>query len=278
MLDGRRRPAVGRGVEVAERVRAHEPLVARARHEVRLHSAHVERQGAERLGGVHHQRRPRLPGPGADPREIEEPAVGPVDVRQRDHRHPLVEFGQHRPRPVAVLGARDEPDLAARAPRLVGPGVDVRGELLGGEQDHLPHPERHVVRGEREAVARRGGEGHGVGPRPEQFRPGGAQRLRVFEEVVDGDLPGARLPPEAGGPRLHHAVEHWRHVGAVQVGDIPRDVEEMPLGRDHGAGREAGVIRGRARRASRAPGGPRSRPSTRCPFRRIPARRAWGRR
>jgi hypothetical protein len=70
-------------VHEADAVGTEQPLVGAGDQEVRAYLGDVERQGPERLYGVHHERGPYLPGPPAHPDEVHERAVRPVAVGQR---------------------------------------------------------------------------------------------------------------------------------------------------------------------------------------------------
>ena len=225
---------VGGRVEPAEGVGAEEPLVGGAGGEVRADPLQIDRQRPERLRQVHDQRGAHLPRPAADPLQVEDRAVGPTDLRKRDHRHPVVEMLQHRPGPVAVLRTGDEARLAPGAARPLGPGIDIRGELLRRQQHPAAGPHRERGGGEGEPVTGAGGERHLVGAGAEQRGPGGPERLAVVEEVVGADLPGTGLGAEAGLAGGDHGVHQRRQVGAVQEGDFARQVEAVPLvGQSH---------------------------------------------
>ena len=219
-------------VEKAERVRTHQPLVARRRRIGGPHALEVDGQGADGLGEVERERAPCLAHALTDDVEIEERSVRPAAVRQRRDGGALVDCVEHRPGQVAVRGI-DGAHLGPGAGRRRPPRIDVGGKLLCEQDDGPTGAERQVPRRCGHAVARGRDDRDVTGAGVDDARIEVTRVVDLGEEVGSGNLPRSRLAAHAPIPRLDDRMHERRHVGAVEIRDVVRQVEEVALARDH---------------------------------------------
>ncbi|SHK62085.1 hypothetical protein SAMN05216499_101190 [Actinacidiphila paucisporea] len=203
---------LGTDGEEARPVRRDEPLVAVADDVVVRRG--VQRQPADRLGGVDQGAGAVYGGGGADRREVGDPPVGGLRGADRDERGP-------RPHRAGDVLQRDEPQPQ------VGPG----GEGLHQGAEVLLIGDDLGARGERggdeaDAAGDRAGQGDLGERRPGDAGEGGAG-------LGDGGLVTAGVGPP-GGPRVE---------GAAQGGDRTGRGEGVGGGVEP-AGREVGVFGG----------------------------------
>ena len=154
-------------------------------------------------------------------------------MRQRCDRDPLVQFRQDRRGPVSVDRPGHRDHLAAGASRQIIPGVDMGRELIGQDQDPLTFAARQVRRRDSHAIARRRDQRDVVRARADQGREQAARPLTVVEEVLRADVPWLAFSADRLGADRRRMLEQRRHVGAVQVGDIIRQIEQMALAGNH---------------------------------------------
>src|SRR6266481_834769 len=106
VLDGATALPARRNVEKSETVRSEQPFVAGDGDKIRIDPFHVERQRADRLGGIHAERGAGAATRSRDRLEVDEPAVGPMTLRHRhDAGRPIDEREQRRG-PIVVAGTR----------------------------------------------------------------------------------------------------------------------------------------------------------------------------
>lgn len=179
-------------------------------------------------------------------------------LRRRHQGDILTDHRQQRRCPVAVRRPGDGGDPRAPLGRQLAPLIDVGGELLRQHDDALAPLHRNVGRGERDGIARRRDDADVVGRGTHQRGEMAARPVRGGKEVCRLDLPRPRLAAHAVEPGSDDAMGQRRHIGAVQVGDLARQIEEMALARNHRwppGGRRAQHERSRARaRLSNRPG------------------------
>ena len=249
-------PVVGQ----PHRVGAEQPLVAGADEGVGADALDVERQGPDRLRPVDDEQGAAVPGALADPLEVEEGAVGPVDVGHGD------EGG-------APVDAREQPDVPLQGPaggvprrRLdraqletalgaqAAPDVDVARELLLEDDDVVAARGGDVAGNVGQSVRYRGNDGHAVRVGSVDD-PGeqAAQVVAVVEEVFRTDQVRGHPPVDtlyAGG--ANRGGER-RHVRAVQVVGPGGQREVGALAGEHGVARKASPV-GAACRPTDPPG------------------------
>ena len=249
----------------SDRVGGQQPLVAGADQGVGANLRHIERKRADRLRPVDDQQRAALASPFADADEIEEGAVGPVDLRQRDHRRPgadrLQKTDVPRRRPAAVGPGRRRDHLQRQAALRAQPApcVDVARKLFFHHHDVVTSRGGDVARHRGQSVGHRRNDGDAVGvgnvdePRKELSHPRTfveerrrAEQMRRCASIDASD---------AGGPDV---ARKRRHVGAVQI--------MQPLGQQESgllAGEHDGDPSARAASIRRAVRGRRKRPASR---------------
>ena len=125
--------------DVAETVAVgpQKPFVCGGDQEIRLNRIHAEGHGAQRLGAVHHQRRPHFTAAAPHRHQIDQRAVRPVAMRQGgDGRIPADGLEKGR-RPVVVRGMGDRCQPGTRIQRPPPPCIDIGGELVLQHDDLL---------------------------------------------------------------------------------------------------------------------------------------------
>ena len=181
---------------------------------------------------VQHQCRALRPGRVADPREIDQCAVGPADALDGDDGGPCVDGPEHGGGQVAFRAGFDRDHLGAGFRRASAPGVDVGGELVGERDDGLAARQWKVRRRRGDAVAGRRNQRDVVIARADQPGEEAAGTPAPTKEARRRQKPGPRLALDRRAPRLDRGLQHRRHVGAIEIRDVAGDVEEMTLARD----------------------------------------------
>ena len=224
----------GSDVQQADGIRSKQPLIAGGDGEIRLHVTHAEGERAERLRQIERERGADLTASLADADQIEPPAARPLHVGKRGDRNLVAQGSQDRGRPVVVFRPGDDFQNRSLFFRQPLPWIVVGRKLLGEHENTLSLTNRQIPSCRRGAVARGGNNGDAVGGAikyPSSRRP---KLFRAGEELIGRDLPGVCFARQAGLPRLDHRPHQRRHVGAVEVGDVVGDIEEMALAGKHG--------------------------------------------
>ena len=194
---------VGVDVQKTERIRTHQPLVARRRRESGLHPRNVDGQGAGGLREIERDRSAHRAHAFADRLQVEQRSVGPAAMGQGGNGGAFVDRGENRAGQIAVGGIHGD-DLGAGARRGRPPRIEVGRKLVRKQHDGLPGPKRQVAGGDRHAVARGGDDGDVVRAGIDDAGEEAACTGGLGEEIGDGDLPRARLAPHPPQPRLDH--------------------------------------------------------------------------
>lgn len=249
--------------ETARRSGTEAPFVGRGGGEGGSDAAQLERHGPGRPGEVEHERDPELSAAPTDRLEIEDPAVGPADLRQGRDRHPLVERFENGGGQIAVGTNLDRYDLAALLGHQPPPGIEVRRELSGQDRDLATGSGAQIEGGYRDAVARRRNDRDtlGIGTQDTGGEP--AHAFRLLEEVGWADGPGSSLAGDPDFPRADGLAQQRCHRGGVAIGHLARQVEQVALARkglDRGRGSERSARHPGAARAVGERPGPRGGP------------------
>src|SRR6185436_7067870 len=93
-------------VEKAEAVWPEQPLVAGDGDKVRIDASHVERQRADRLGRIHAERGADAATCRADRLEVDQPAIGPMTMRDGDDCGRAADAGEQRRGPIVIARPR----------------------------------------------------------------------------------------------------------------------------------------------------------------------------
>ena len=238
----------GSQVREPDRVWSEQPLVAGADQRVGLDMADIERQRADRLRPVDHQERVAFPGALAYVHEVEQRAVGPVDLRQGDDRRPMVDGREQarapRDRPGA-FGRRRRLDHLQLEPTLgaqTAPRVDVARKLLLDDDDVVAPLDGCVARDRGQPIRDRRDDRDAVGV-GDVHEPGEETPYQValLEEVGGADQVRGRPTVDAGNTRRAHGVGQRRHERAVQVVRPVGQGEPRFLARKHGWSIDAAV-------------------------------------
>ncbi len=192
MFDRGSGPTVGGGPQEREAVGAEQPLVGGGDEEIGFEPGDGERHRPERLGGIHHDRRPRLAGGLTHLHQVDHRPVRPVDVGDGDHGGARSDRLHHPLRPGPVVTARNGDDPAAGSLRRFPPRIDVGGKLVGEHDDLVSRRQLQVGDGDGDAVADGGDDGDTVGVvgTPQERGEETPETFRGDEEVLDIQLPG----------------------------------------------------------------------------------------
>ena len=231
VLDGATALPARRNVEKSETVWPEQPFVAGDGDKIRIDPLHVERQRADRLGGIHAERGADAATRRRDRLEVDEPAVGPMTLRHGDDRGRCIDGRKQRGSPIVVAGARDRDESGPGSLGQIHPRIDVGWKLLRQRHDALRPSDRNIVRRLRHAVGHRWGEGDivrvGVDEVGKQF----PHHLARRKEIGRCNGPGLGLAPQPAITGAQRDFRQRRYVGAVQKRDVVRDLEKMTLAR-----------------------------------------------
>src|SRR5208283_119143 len=215
---------------------AEQPFVAGGDGEIGLDVVHAEGQRTERLREIENERGSELAASLADADEVELPAARPVHVRQRGDGHIGGQRVENGRSPVVVIGPGNDLQRGSGFFRPPLPGIVVRWKLFFEYKNALSFFDRKISRGGFYAVAGRGNDGDTVGGTIEQPSSNGAKFLGSGEKLIGRNLPRLCFAGQASVPGLNRRLHQRRHVGAVQVGNVVGDIEEMALRGNHGLG------------------------------------------
>ena len=220
-----------RNVEKSETVRPEQPFVAGDGDKIRIDPLHVERQRADRLGGIHAEGGADAATRRRDRVEIDEPAVGPMTLGHRHDGGRSIDERKQRRRPIVVAGARYRDESGPGSLGQIHPRINVGWKLFRQRHDALRPLDRNVVRRLRHAVGHRRSERDivriGIDEVGKQF----PHRLARREEIGRCNGPGLGLAPQPSITGAQRDFRQRRYVGAVQKRDVVRDLEKMTLAR-----------------------------------------------
>ena len=229
VLERRSLAISGRHPHKAESVGAEQPLVGGGDEKVGLDLVHSHRQRPHRLATVHHQGGPHLAGALTDPDQIDQATVGPVTVGNRNDGRRLADSGEERSCPISLFGSRDGSQPTVGALGEVPPGIDVGRELLGQDHYLLAFLELEVLGGQGDAVGDGRHQRHPFGIAAHQTSKELSGFFYRLEEVLGRDTPGLGSMGERCAGGFDDRSRQGTEVGAVEIGDVVRNVEQAAL-------------------------------------------------
>jgi hypothetical protein len=236
-----------RDEQIGERERPEQPLVPDRDEEVGAKPTDVGRYDAGGLAGVDHEPRAERVGPVGHRLEIDQRAVRGVHVGHAHHANALVEHRQEGLGPRLARLALDGDDLGARFPCRDAPAVYPRRVFAGEHEDAVAGREAEVAPGDGEAVARRRHDRHTVRVGADEAREQRTEALDVAEPVRARDRPRATTTLERALAGQAHAVELGGEARRVEVRDVGRNVERLPLNAQRGVSRRRAAHGGQRR-------------------------------
>jgi hypothetical protein len=219
-------------VETAKAVRTEQPLVTDRHQGIGLQRGHVDRQRAQRLAGVDHERRTHLAQRCTDGVEVEHAAVGPVHVGDGGENDPIVDAVEHRlgPRLPGLFlydGKLRAGLLGEPLPRVV-----VGRELTRQHQHAVTRTRLHVASVSGKPIARRRDRRDAVGVGIHQLRESLPQPLDIRKPVLRVQLPRPPAPIESGRRCGMHTAQQRGDSRRVEVRDRVVDQELVSLVRE----------------------------------------------
>ena len=228
LLDGYANlPPLRRCIQVAQSVGTELPFVADGDEEVRLDAVDVQRDGAEGLAGVNDECGADLTCALTHADKIDDAAICPVTAWDADNGGAGVDRTEDCIRPASLRIAHDGDDCCVVFSSGFAPGVGDRREGLGEKHDGAARADCHVGGGDGQAIADGGDDGDGVCTGAQDVAGERAKLLGGGKPLCRSERPGHALDVHSVKPRGGDGLHLRRHVGAVEVSDAFRNVEEM---------------------------------------------------
>ena len=198
-----------------------------------MHGLQIKRHGPQGLRDIDRQHRPDFPAGLTDGVEVDEGAVRPMAVSGRHDLNTLPDLGQEGPGPVAIRGRGNGDDLGAPLPRSAFPRQVVARKLFVHHDNPVSAAQCGLdgARGRAAAVARRRNDGVAVGIAAEYFGSQPPHGVRILEKAGGLPLPGMAFCDRSGQQPVARGIQKRRIVSGIEIGDLRRNVEQVPLRR-----------------------------------------------